>query len=224
MPSILDFVDVKGRVNYKQLKELSATISIGDFQDLAKYPFLVGKELYDGELFSRPSKLPGTSTMRFHAAEFRKGHTPPSGVEVPGRGYSPMDSEKTAPLSQAPSVGSPQNIEQSGLSQAIFIVRRKPYSQNPENIISVGRAISNDVVVPDYVVSKTHAMITVFKNMFFIADHGSTNGTKVNHMPIAPGSKVQLNFNDTVAFGRIVFVFTNPLNILSALRKEALGL
>jgi hypothetical protein len=33
-------------------------------------------------------------------------------------------------------------------------------------------------------------MITVFKNIVFIADHGLHNGTKVNHMPIAPGSKV----------------------------------
>jgi len=222
MPSITDIVDAKGRINYAQLKDFVSKLSIGEFTDQATYPFLVGKELYDGELMSRPSNASPTSTMRFSAAEFRR-HPYFKGMDVEAtQSFSKLsDTHPLIPL--------PQNSQQpqertSSFSQAIFMVRRKLYSSLPENTISLGRAVSNDVVIADYVISKAHAQIVLFKGMYFIVDLGSTNGTKVNHETITPGCKVQLQFNDTVSFGRLVFVFTNPVNIYTGLRKEILGL
>lgn len=216
MPSIMDIVDVKGRINYRQLKEFVAGLAMAEFTDQAKYPFLVGKELYDGELMSRPANSSASSTMRFHALEFKR------------HGYSPARSSHsdTQPATPLPTQiqDAAKGAQEGGLAQAIFILRRKLYSSQPENVISIGRAVSNDIVIADYVISKTHAQIIVFKGMYFIVDLGSTNGTKVNHQVISPGAKVQLQFNDTVSFGRIVFVFTNPLSIYSGLRKEILGI
>lgn len=227
MQSIKDIVDAKGRLNYKQLKDFVANMSIGEFTDQAKYPFLVGKELYDGELMSRPSNVSATSTMRFNAVNFR---TPQPTSSDPAISKSLSDTHPSASLPPAgahqptvPAAKLPSN-DGGGLSQAIFLVMRKLYSPLAENQISIGRSGSNDIVIADYVISKEHAQIILFKDMYFIVDLGSTNGTKVNHRVIAPGSKVQLQFNDTVAFGRIVFVFTNPLNIYSGLRKEILGI
>jgi hypothetical protein len=224
MPSITDIIDEKGRINYKQLKDFVSQMSIGEFTDQAKYPFLVGKELYDGELMSRPSSASPTSTMRFSAAEFKRQVYRPEPTPPQGGGQGRL--ADTHPLNALPP-GIPSAASQErgvSLSQAIFLVRRKLYSSQPDNIITIGRAVSNDIIIADYVISKNHAQIVLFKGMYFIVDLGSTNGTKVNHQTISPGSKVQLQYNDSVAFGRLVFVFANPVNIYTGLRKEILGL
>ena len=83
MPSITDIVDIKGRLNYKQLKDFISKLSIGEFTDQATYPFLVGKELYDGELMSRPSSSPATSTMRFNAVDLRRQLASKQDVALP---------------------------------------------------------------------------------------------------------------------------------------------
>lgn len=230
MPSILDIVDAKGRLNYKQLKDFVGGLSIAEFTDQAKHPFLVGKELYDGEIMSRPPNASASITMRFQAVDMRR-NLERANIQLP-HSYSPAvrahsDTHPSAPIppqAQGANAKPAQPQEGGGLSQAIFIVRRKLYSTQPENVIGIGRAASNDIVVADYVISKTHAQIILFKGMYFIVDLGSTNGTKVNHQSISPGAKVQLQFNDSVSFGRIVFVFTNPLSVYSGLRKEILGI
>ena len=211
MQSIIDIADAKGRLNYKQFKDFVATLSISELTDQAKYPFLVGKVLYDGTIMSRSDRISPTTTMRFNITDSRNltADLATPTVKISRQGTAD-DSPKTSQ-------------EDGALSQAIFLVKRKLYSPQPENIVSIGRANSNDIVVADCVISKEHSRIILFNDMYFIVDLGSTNGTKVNHQDITPGSKIQLHFNDTVSFGRLVFVFTNPLSLYSNLRRQILG-
>ncbi len=221
MPSILDIVDAKNRINYRQLKDFVSRMSITEFTDQAQYPFLVGKALYDGELMSRSSTGSATSTMRFNAVDVRR-ILPKQDIDIASIKTADTHVQTVLPPGAPPPP--PQQQEPEGMAQAIYLIRRKPYSQDAENIVSIGRAATNDIVIADFVISKVHAHIIVFKGKYFIVDMGSTNGTKVDHQLISPGSKIQLQYNSTVSFGRLVFVFTNPLSVYSGLRKEILGI
>ncbi len=71
-------------------------------------------------------------------------------------------------------------------------------------VLSIGRALDNDIVVDSAEVSRHHARIEFHAPDFIVMDLGSTNGTTVN------GSQVQqqvLEFGDRVTMGNIVFEF-----------------
>jgi len=221
MPSILDIADSKNRVNYRQLKDFVSGLSISELGDQAQYPFLVGKALYDGELMSRHSGS-ATSTMRFNPIDIRRAVSSRQDMDL--RSSQPGRAADTHVQNPLPPGSPPPPQESGGMSQAIYLIRKRPYSVSPEGVISLGRAATNDIVIADFVISKIHAHIIVFKDKYFIVDMGSTNGTKVDHQLISPGMKVQLQYNSTVSFGRLVFVFTNPLNVYGGLRKEILGI
>lgn len=222
MASIFDFTDSKNRVNYARLKDYVAGISLSEFTDKIQYLFLVGKELYDGEM-SRQINASSTSTMRFSAAAVKeilsKGDTKPS-VHPP----TPEHTQRKE-LSSDTSRKIDPGTEENSLSKAIYIIRKRPFSAEPnQNLITVGRAMENDIVIADYVISKYHAQIVLFKGMHFILDAGSTNGTSVNYELIKPNMKMQLQPGATIAFGRICFVLAHPLSIYRGMRKEILGL
>lgn len=77
------------------------------------------------------------------------------------------------------------------------------YAIDPE--LSVGRSLSNSVVLEDDSVSRQHALFYRRGASFFVADLGSTNGTLVNDLPIS--SETPLRNGDLVTVGGIVFKF-----------------
>jgi len=210
MPGLLNLVDAKSRVNYDQLVKYISSCPIDTFNEQAVHPFLVGKELYEGELRQRADATTSTKTMKFSAASFRQHLREKVGSEI-----SPKTVVKHNVNADA----------QAGMSRAIYMLRKNIYSyEDNSNIITIGRRSDNDIVIADYVVSKLHTQIIIFRNMYFIVDLDSTNGTMVNNRPLAPNMKVQLNINSTVAFGRLCFVFTSPINLYRGLRREILGI
>ena len=209
MASIRDITDTKGRINYVQLRELVSDTSLAEFTSQAQHPFLIGKELYDGELRKKVGATTSTSTMKFDAAEIREriAHL------AEAKKASPDNEPAAQPVSDT-----------GGISHAIYLLRKKLYTKEDEqNIINIGRAEDNDIVIADFVISKHHAQIIIFHGMYFMLDLNSTNGTKVNQQLISPKMKVQLAMNATIAFGRFCFVFTHPLQVYRAMRKEILG-
>ena len=205
MASIRDITDAKGRINYVQLRELVSNTSLSEFTSQAQHPFLIGKELYDGELRKKIGATTSTSTMKFDAAEIR----------------NQLEARKALADKEPAPVAAPDS---GGISHAIYTLRKKLYTKEDEqNIISIGRAEENDIVIADFVISKHHAQIIIFHGMYFILDLNSTNGTRVNQQLIGPKMKVQLAMNATIAFGRFCFIFTHPLQVYRAMRKEILG-
>ncbi|OGV48335.1 MAG: hypothetical protein A2017_18725 [Lentisphaerae bacterium GWF2_44_16] len=209
MASIRDITDTKGRINYIQLRELVSNTSLSEFTSQAQYPFLIGKELYDGELRKKVGATTSTSTMKFDASEIRE------------RIASLAEAKKASIANEPPA----QPVSDTGgISHAIYLLRKKLYTKEDEqNVINIGRAEDNDIVIADFVISKHHAQIIIFHGMYFILDLNSTNGTRVNQQLISPKMKVQLAMNATIAFGRFCFVFTHPLQVYRAMRKEILG-
>ena len=75
----------------------------------------------------------------------------------------------------------------------------------PSQMVTVGRAPDNDVVVGDPATSGRHGRIEVRAGVFWISDLGSTNGTMVNGEPVI---EKQLSDGDVIAIGQNTIRFT----------------
>jgi pSer/pThr/pTyr-binding forkhead associated (FHA) protein len=69
-----------------------------------------------------------------------------------------------------------------------------------EDLISVGRATDNTVVVEDPSVSGRHAQLERSNKTYRLKDLQSTNGTRVNGIPI---KDTALRFDDRIRFGAV---------------------
>jgi pSer/pThr/pTyr-binding forkhead associated (FHA) protein len=73
-------------------------------------------------------------------------------------------------------------------------------------LVTLGRDLSNDIVIPDSEVSRSHARLSWQVDGYLIEDLRSTNGTWVNGHPVLRGSK--LHPGDTLTLGKVsVFVY-----------------
>src|SRR5690348_10285977 len=69
-----------------------------------------------------------------------------------------------------------------------------------EGSITIGRAPDNMIVIDDPSVSNRHALLELTGETYRLKDLDSTNGTKVNGVPI---TETVLRFDDRVRFGAI---------------------
>jgi predicted component of type VI protein secretion system len=99
-----------------------------------------------------------------------------------------------------------------------LIVRRGPqpnqiYELN-KDIITLGRDITNDIVINDPEVSRHHSRMTRSAGGYMLEDLGSTNGTFVNGQRLT-GAR-QLNSGDLISLGETVtlaYESTLPVNL-----------
>lgn len=196
MAEFFDLIDVNNKIKYDNLVDFIANHRMSDFFEGSKHPFLVGKELYDGQM-NKKEGMSNTSTMMFIAADLRHE-------------LNVMNSADTISPSSNPSI-----------SKALYVLRksRDSYDSTP-NEISVGRASYNDITIADYVISKKQAIITIFYDKYFITDLDSTNGTTVNGVRIKPGEKVELERNAVIAFGRYSFIFTYSMDLYTRVKSS----
>ncbi|SRR6266851_2425389 len=69
-----------------------------------------------------------------------------------------------------------------------------------ERLITIGRAPDNMIVIDDPSVSNRHAQLEMRGETYRLKDLDSTNGTKVNGVPI---TETVLRFEDRIRFGAI---------------------
>ncbi len=73
------------------------------------------------------------------------------------------------------------------------------YLSLDQEVITIGRSASCDVVIPMSIVSRLHAMIEQQHDRYVLSDAGSANGTFVNGVRIEQG--YQLSTNDEIWLG-----------------------
>jgi uncharacterized RDD family membrane protein YckC len=86
----------------------------------------------------------------------------------------------------------------------------------PRTLLSIGRDPSNDIVLPDAMVSRRHAVIELRGGQYFLRDCNSSNGSLVN------GDKVSergLRDGDLVAIGSARLLFRDDVESLDAVGK-----
>jgi FHA domain len=76
------------------------------------------------------------------------------------------------------------------------------------SLLTVGRAVENDVVIEETTVSRLHAVVQRFRAGWCVRDLGSLNGTFVNGQRLN-GARV-LHDGDEVMLGRAFMVFRCP--------------
>ena len=71
-------------------------------------------------------------------------------------------------------------------------------------LVSIGRDPSNDLVLPDAMVSRRHAVVRRAEGKFLVRDLGSLNGTYVNRERV---EETELASGDEVQIGKFKLVF-----------------
>jgi hypothetical protein len=117
----------------------------------------------------------------------------------------PSESRRTVSLSAM----SPEAIAAGETFAAKLSFETGPFAGRvvalPNEMVTVGRAPDNDVVVSDPATSGRHGRIEMRAGAFWISDLGSTNGTLVNGEPVI---ERQLSDGDLIAIGQNTMRFT----------------
>ena len=117
----------------------------------------------------------------------------------------PSESRRTVSLSAM----SPEAIAAGEAFAAKLSFESGPFAGRvvalPNEMVTVGRAPDNDVVVSDPATSGRHGRIEMRAGAFWISDLGSTNGTLVNGEPVI---EKQLSDGDLIAIGQNTMRFT----------------
>jgi len=74
-------------------------------------------------------------------------------------------------------------------------------------VVSIGRDPSNDIVIPQESISSLHATIEYKNGYFYLEDHRSTNGTKVNNKELEENKPARLKSGDKIHFAVFEFRF-----------------
>jgi hypothetical protein len=143
-----------------------------------------------------------------------------SGANEPQAHTRPI---RTMRLPSAELLASAMLAERRRLAQQVgrlVLAVRKTQSRYP-NMITVGRAPNNDVVIQDGLVSKFHAWFRLGSDgSVSLADAGSANGTRLNDAPlVASADPAPLVSGDRLTFGVVAFRFVDAAGAWAALRK-----
>jgi len=103
----------------------------------------------------------------------------------------------------------PEEVAAGSAYAALLTFESGPFAGRiialPDQMVSIGRAPDNDVVVGDPATSGHHGRIEVRNGSFWISDLGSTNGTQVNGEPVI---ERQLSHGDSIAIGQNTLRFS----------------
>ncbi len=183
-----------GRVKNKNLIDLINSLPSHHYCAMVPHPMLVSRKLYDGQMDNVGN---GTNTMLFNVAAIRDQVV-----------------KQQQNLNDTVSQNGDENY-----NSAIFALFKSPDSVTAANMFSVGRVIPSDIVIPDFTISKKHAIIKFSDNKYFCTDLGSTNGTLVAGKILKKNESQVIHPNDLITFGRLGFIFLPPAKIYELLRN-----
>ena len=102
----------------------------------------------------------------------------------------------------------------------IFILDRK-YNHNRSVPVTIGRAQKNDIIIPDFSISKIHAGFLQYKKAMYVVDLNSHNGTFLRQTRLPPKKPVQINDQEEVVLGRLKFEYLSPSTFLERVENTA---
>jgi pSer/pThr/pTyr-binding forkhead associated (FHA) protein len=86
--------------------------------------------------------------------------------------------------------------------------------------IVIGRGASADVRIPHLTVSELHATVRLGSDGYTITDNGSTNGTRVNGVRLAPQRSKRLQDGDRIELGAYALSFHENVALAQAVTSE----
>jgi hypothetical protein len=183
-----------GRITLASLKWFFNESGRDDFIEFVQNPILAGSAL-SAESFAAMEHSDDESTDKTQMLKFNKTHV----VNIDDH------------LSKRSGPG-------SSLPYAIYPLIKRPNSESPADMFTLGRTRDNDMSMKDMAISKAHAVIRILKGSFFIEDCGSTNGTRLNGRRVVD-KPVLLRDKDVIALGSYKFTFLYPSSLHDLLSK-----
>jgi pSer/pThr/pTyr-binding forkhead associated (FHA) protein len=110
-------------------------------------------------------------------------------------------------------------LERGRIAGRVFALAKSRYS--PQGPITIGRTSENDVVIPEYSVSRKHCFIAVVNGGYRITDWGSANGTLVNEKEIGKMAPFPLQGREILTLGRLMVLFLLPQQFVEHVRGVA---
>ncbi len=176
----------------------------------------------DPEGFVSLDALRAQATVSPSAAEFERSRPHP--VLVMMEGSQPASATgKKSPSASAFLIAT---LEGKGASssthryhgRATFVAKR-PGNPFP-NMVSIGRATSNDIVIALETISKLHGYFLHENDAWYYTDYQSTNGTVINDKRVAKGEKRLVQDGDRMELGLdIGAVFLLPRSLYERVRR-----
>ncbi len=114
-------------------------------------------------------------------------------------------------------------IEGASIEQSIFLLR-KPMSGRVSELrqFTIGRTQENDILINDFAISRSHALVELRGESYYLKDLGSSNGTYVNGKLIDDRGTL-LEDGDTVRFARYDFLFLSSVGLFEMLKKRSVA-
>ena len=113
-----------------------------------------------------------------------------------------------------------QTLAKGDAGRQLILPVRKHHVTFP-SMITVGRTRSNDVVIPDVLISKFHAFFRLVDDHLELADAGSQNGTRIGERLLPPkGQPVPVRSGDVIHFAQLRFRFLDAAACWDALRTH----
>jgi len=117
--------------------------------------------------------------------------------------------QTTAPIGQTAEIAIEQvnALRQAGDAshvQSFLILEGRRHVTLSKPVITIGRALDNDVVIDDPRASRHHAQLRLRQGRYVLYDTGSSGGTLVNNQPV---SEVVLNAGDVISLAGAQIIF-----------------
>ena len=195
--TILDFVGNTGRINNTKFISYLNGISKEKFIASMTHPVLVSRKLYEGQLQKVGDSK---NTMVFSVKEFRESLRKQEEQQSPEETFHGLNDDEN-------------------FNQSIYALRKNRDATSSPNVFTIGRVIPNDLIIPDFTISKKHAAIRLENNKYHITDLGSTNGTLVAGKLLTTNQSQVLSDCEFITIGRLGFVFMHQARIYDLLRR-----
>jgi len=152
-------------------------------------------------------------------------------IPLPEQGHllvvtSTRSLESLAPLLELSQVTWEERTALMQLSQVVGAALQGPQGRIPLGLepVTIGRALTNQVILSDLSVSSRHAIIELKDQAYWITDRDSTNGTFLNQQRLVPHVLSQLHPGATIRFGNITCTYEvidrPPRSRVSSLSSE----
>ena len=191
--SVKDVYARNGRVRNKNLIELINSVPLHQFSTIISHPMLVSRKLYEGQMQPVGDSR---NTMVFNVQAIKDQIAKNENMEDT--------------ISQ---------LNDENFNSAIFSLTKPVDSNTAPHAFSIGRVMPNDIVIPDFTISKLHATIRLIEGKYYLSDINSTNGTLVAGMLIQENKPQVLKSCDFITLGRLGFVFMPPEKLYELLRR-----
>ena len=116
--------------------------------------------------------------------------------------------QTTAPIGQTAEIAiehiARETNDMTSEVHSFLILEGRRHIQLVKPVVTLGRALDNDVVIDDPRVSRHHAQLRVRRGRYVLYDTGSSGGTFVNNQPV---SEVVLNAGDVFSLAGVQIIF-----------------